>query len=123
MPDLAPYIESSVHMPPNEAEMKFRMQDAGLYGLEGRHFVMKNEGGATSPGAFGRTIMVKSVNIDAYYPDKEWKLSLTITPKDGSGREHGEEVISRDVWRQLVAAGKITEVQWPPQGSTLTLLW
>ena len=107
-------------MPPSEAEYRFRKQDAGLFGLEGRHFVMF--GGATS-GACGRTIMVKDASISSWYADKEWKWSVTITPKDAQG-EYGEEVLSREEWRKLVAGGKIREVAWPPKsGEPLTTLW
>ena len=108
-------------MPPSEAEYRFRKQDAGLFGLEGRHFVMF--GGATS-GACGRTIMVKDASISSWYADKEWKWSVTITPKDAHGGEYGEEFLSREEWRKLVAGGKIREVAWPPKsGEPLTTLW
>lgn len=112
-------------MPPSLAEVTFRLQDAGLYGLKGRHFFQS--GGAAS-GACGRTIMVKQVNIDNIDIGKEWTFSLTITTKDGSGREHGDENVSRAWWRALVAEGRIREIAWPPQRSdsgamTLAFLW
>lgn len=111
-------------MPPSRAEVRFRLQDAGLYWLEGRHFFLSDP----ASGACGRTVMVKQVNIDNIDIGKEWTFSLTITTKDGSDREHGDENVSRAWWRALVAEGKIREVAWPPQrgdsqAMALTFLW
>ena len=111
-------------MPPSQAGVTFRLQDAGLYGLEGRHFFLSD----TTSGACGRTIMVKQVNIDNIDIGKEWSFSLTITTKDSGNREHGNELMSRATWRALVAEGKIREVAWPPQrddsqAMALTFLW
>ena len=115
----------NLEMPPRQAEVIFRLQDAGLYGLEGRHFLLS---GDPASRACGRTIMVKHVSIDTVYVDKEWTFSLTITNKDASGCEHGDEYLSRASWRALVAEGRIREVAWPPQrdesgAAALTFLW
>ena len=107
-------------MPPSEADITFRLQDAGLYGLEGRHFLMSDH---RAMGACGRTVMVKEVHVDAAPPGKEWAFSLTLTPKDGSGRKHPDERMTRTIWRALVAEGNVVEVSWPPQDSKISLLW